>query len=125
VKNQKFDDQLNQVQDLMNKEKYKEALLLLDKLKMIEKTMDYDYNLTHKLYQLDSNTKSLYNQQIILNNLKKVSKQQHIITFHELKEVIKEKDGLDLPNEILRREIELLILRSLLDCRIEGNKLKI
>ena len=123
MKKKEFIDKLNQVQDLMKKEKYRDALLLLDKLKTVEKSMDFDYNLTHKLYQLDSNTQSLYNQQIILNNLQKMSKKQRSISFNELCRIIKEKNNLILPNDIVRREIELLILRNLLDCKIEGDKI--
>ena len=123
MKKKEFIDKLNQVQDLMKKEKYKDALLLLDKLKTVEKSMDFDYNLTHKLYQLDSNTQSLNNQQIILNNIQKMSKKQRSISFNELYQIIKEKDNLILPIDILRREIELLILRNLLDCKIEGDKI--
>ena len=123
MKKQEFIDKLNQVQDLMKKEKYKDALLLLDKLKTVEKSMDFDYNLTHKLYQLDSNTQSLNNQQIILNNIQKMSKKQSSISFNELYQIIKEKDNLILPIDILRREIELLILRNLLECKIEGDKI--
>ena len=123
MKKQEFIDKLNQVQDLMKKEKYRDALLLLDKLKTVEKSMDFDYNLTHKLYQLDSNTQSLNNQQIILNNIQKMSKKQSSISFNELYQIIKEKDNLILPIDILRREIELLILRNLLECKIEGDKI--
>jgi hypothetical protein len=123
MKNQEFIEQLNQVQDLMNKEKYKDALILLEKLKMLEKTEDFEYSLAHRLYQLDSNTQSLYNQQTILNNLQKISKKGKSISFDELNKIIKENNDLDLSNDILRREIELLILRDFLNCKIERDKI--
>ena len=50
-----FIKDLNDAQELMRNEKYKEALLLLGKLKEADKAGDFDYNLTHKLYQLISN----------------------------------------------------------------------
>jgi hypothetical protein len=44
--------------------------------KAIEKEGEFDYSLTHRLYQLLSNSYSLYNQQIILKVLKKNQKQK-------------------------------------------------
>ena len=118
-----FMNQLNEVQDLMNLEKYKEALILLDKLKEIEKNNNLNYNITHRLFQLDSNSRSLYNQQIILKYLNNISKSNDSISFQELNRLIKEKDELELSNDILRREVEILILRNLTTCRIDGEKL--
>ena len=72
---QEFIKNLNQVQNLLSQEKYQDAITLLATLKKKEKDGDFDYNLTHKLYQLDSNAKSLMNQHIlseILNNLSKI-----------------------------------------------------
>ena len=60
-----FTKDLSDAQELMRNEKYKEALILLGKLKEADKAGDFDYNLTHKLYQLLSNSQSLYNQQIV------------------------------------------------------------
>ncbi|MCJ7650443.1 MAG: hypothetical protein MUP85_17680, partial [Candidatus Lokiarchaeota archaeon] len=74
MKPNEFANRLNEVQELMAKEKYKEALVLLEGLKDLDKTSNFDYNLTHKLYQLDSNTRSLYNQQIILERLNSINK---------------------------------------------------
>ena len=66
VSSQEFIDKLNEVQELMLKEDYNNAIIILDKLKAIDKQNEFNYNLTHKLYQLDSNVRSLYNQQLIL-----------------------------------------------------------
>ncbi|MFW9898320.1 MAG: hypothetical protein ACFFDO_03560 [Candidatus Thorarchaeota archaeon] len=118
--NQDFIAQLNRAQDLMSQAKYKEASILLKNLKEIEKNSDFDYNLTHRLYQLYSNCRSLYNQKIILKYIDKISKYSSSVTFHELKNEIHE---IDLEEAILGREIELLILRGLLSCRIEKNKI--
>ncbi|MFX1386617.1 MAG: hypothetical protein ACFE9M_05310 [Promethearchaeota archaeon] len=118
-----FMNQLNKVQELMDLEKYKEAIILLDKLKEIEKNSNLNYDITHRLYQLDSNSRSLYNQQIILKQLSNISKMNYSISFHELNQVLKEKNKLELSNDILRREIEILILRNLLTCRIDGERL--
>ena len=118
-----FMNQLNEVQDLMNLEKYKEALILLGKLKEIEKNSNLNYNITHRLFQLDSNSRSLYNQQIILKNLKNISKSNDSFSFQELNLLIKENDELELSNDILRREVEILILRNLTTCKIDGEKL--
>jgi hypothetical protein len=93
----------------------------LDQLKEIEQKGDFDYSLTHKLYQLDSNTKSLYNQQILMKYLDKLQKEKKTITFEELKALCSEDLNLDI--KILRREIELLILRGVLSCKVEGNKI--
>ena len=116
-----FISKLNEVQDLMKEEKYEEALKILDNLKEIERNGDFDYSLTHKLYQYISNSKSLFNQQIILGKITEISKNQPSITFKELNKSIKQ--DLDLSEDILRREIELLILRGLISIKIEGEKL--
>jgi len=123
MSDKEFMNQLNEVQDLMNLEKYKEALILLDKLKEIEKNSNLNYNITHRLFQLDSNSRSLYNQQIILKNLNYISKLNDSVSFQELHLLIKENDELELSNDILRREVEILILRNLTTCRIDGEKL--
>ena len=93
------------------------------KLKKIESESDFGYNITHRLYQLDSNSRSLYNQQIILENIKNLSKTHDHISFKELNQVLKEKSELELSEDVLRREIELLILRNLLNCKIESEKI--
>ena len=74
MNNKEFMNHLNEVQKLMDLEKYKEAMILLDKLKEIEKNSNLNYDITHRLFQLDSNSRSLYNQQIILKNLDNISK---------------------------------------------------
>ena len=68
-----FTKQLMEVQELMKTEKYAEALVILSKLKDIEKKGDFDYSLTHKLYQLDSNCHSLYNQEKILKQISMIT----------------------------------------------------
>ena len=119
-----FVKQLNRTQDLMIQENYIEALNSIEDLKEIEKKSDFDYNLTHRLYQLDSNIHSLYNQQVILNHINEISKKLKLISFRELKILIKKSSKLNLNDDILRREIELLILRNLLNCKIDGDLLK-
>lgn len=118
-----FIDELNKVQDLISQEKYSEAISLLETLKEIEKQGNFNYNLTHKLYQLDSNALSLYNQQKILNYISRISQKQNSISFTELQKKLKKVDNIALDETILRREIEILILRGLVSCNIEGNKL--
>ena len=118
-----FIRKIQEVQLLMKDEKYQEALIILDKLKEIEKAGNFDYSLTHKLYQLISNSHSLYNQQILLKVIQKESSQQESISFTELKEILKERENIDIDEPILRREVEILILRSLLGCKIEGDEL--
>ena len=118
-----FIDELNKVQDLLSQEKYSEAISLLENLKEIEKQSNFNYNLTHKLYQLDSNTLSLYNQKKILDIISNLSQKQNAITFAELQKKLKEVDDIALDETILRREIEILILRELILCNIEGDKL--
>ena len=122
MESQEFVKQLIEVQELMKEERYAEALVLLSKLKEIEKKGEFDYNLTHKLFQLDSNCRSLFNQDKILKQIQNFSQNQNSISFQELKESLKTELNLDVG--ILRREVELLILRGLLKCKIEGNELK-
>ena len=117
-----FTKQLMEVQELMKTEKYAEALIILSKLKAIEKNGDFDYSLTHKLYQLDSNCHSLYNQEKILKQISSAAENQNSISLKNLKESLSPE--LILDDGMLRREIELLILRGLLNCKIEGNELK-
>ena len=111
-----------EVQELMKTENYAEALVILSKLKDIEKKGDFDYSLTHKLYQLDSNCHSLYNQEKILKKIRIFAENQNSIPLKNLKESLSPE--LILDDGLLRREIELLILRGLLNCKIEGNELK-
>ena len=122
MESQEFVKQLIEVQELMKEERYAEALVLLSKLKEIEKKGEFDYNLTHKLFQLDSNCRSLFNQDKILKQIQNFSQNQNSISFQELKESLKTELNLDVG--ILRREVELLILRGLLKSKIEGNELK-
>jgi len=49
-----FVKDLSDAQELMRNERYPEALIILGKLKEADKAGDFDYNLTHKLYQLQS-----------------------------------------------------------------------
>ena len=119
-----FVEQLNKAQELMIQEKYNEAINLIDELKEIERKSDFNYNLAHRLYQLDSNIHSLFNQQVILNHINEISRKQESISFQEINLLIKKSTKLDLSDDILRREIELLILRNLLNCEIDGDLLK-
>jgi len=116
-----FIEKLNDVRGLMTQEKYFDAIQILDKLKKIEKNSGYDYNydVIHQLYQLDSNCRSVYNQQIILNHLKNISDKMKSISFEELNQELKDKYNLNLNHQILRREVELLILRNKLYCKID------
>jgi len=120
---QDFIKQLNQVQELMQKENYKEAISIIEKLKEIETDSDYNYNLTHRLYQLDSNARSLYNQQIIIKYFRDLSKKYRTISFQDLAQMISTKKELNLTEDILRREIELLILRNQLPWKIEKDNI--
>lgn len=113
---------LADVSDLMAEEKYQDALILIDKLKEIEKKGDFDYSLTHKLYQLDSNTCSLFNQEVILNQINILAAKQTSISFKKLHELI--KNELNIDENTLRKEIELLILRDKIKSQIDGKELK-
>jgi hypothetical protein len=116
-----FLEKLNSIQELMSEEKYSEAIKILDKLKNLEKSsdIDYHYDLIHRLYQLDSNCRSAFHQQVILKFLKNISIKRKSITFKKLNQELREKGILVLNEEILRREIELLILRNQLYCKID------
>ncbi|MFX0081079.1 MAG: hypothetical protein ACFE94_04930 [Candidatus Hodarchaeota archaeon] len=120
-----FLEKLNSARELMSQEKYFEAIKILDNLKNIEKIsgIDYNYNLIHQLYQLDSNCNSAFNQQIILEQIRKLSSKKTSISFKELNLVLREKSEVNINEEILKREIELLILRNLLKCELKGNQL--
>jgi len=119
-----FLEKLNSVRELMSEEKYSDAMKILDDLKNIEKSsgINYNYDLIHQLYQLDSNCKSAFNQKIILEQLKRISFERTSLSFKEFNQLIKEKSGLNLPEQILRREIELLILRNLVNCELKGDQ---
>ena len=118
-----FINKLNEVQKFMRQESYKKAIDLIEKLKKLEKNGSFDYNLTHRLYQLDSNSRSLFNQQIILKTINILSDKYEYISFRELKQKLNDLHNLDLSEEILKREIEILILRNLLSCRIYEEKI--
>ena len=114
---------LNDAKELMRNEKYLDALVILNKLKEADKAGNFDYNLTHQLYQLISNSQSLYNQQRVLSVVKKISQKQMSISFIDLNEILDKQENVALDEQVLRREVEILILRSLLECKIEGNEL--
>ena len=118
-----FVKELNDAHELMRNERYPEALIILGKLKEADMAGSFDYNLTHKLYQLISNSQSLYNQQRVLSVVKKISQKQKSVSFIDLKEMLNKQENIELDELILRREVEILILRSLLECKIEGNDL--
>jgi len=118
-----FIKDLNDAKELMSNEKYQDALIILGKLKEADRAGNFDYNLTHKLYQLISNSQSLYNQQRVLSTIQKISQNQKSISFPKLMVILKEQENLDIDEQILRREVEILILRSLLEVNIEGNDL--
>jgi uncharacterized pyridoxamine 5'-phosphate oxidase family protein len=118
-----FVKDLTDAQELMRDEKYIDALVILNKLKEADKAGEFDYNLTHKLYQLISNSQSLFNQQRVLSVVKIISQKQKSISFIALNTILKEQEDVELDELILRREVEILILRSLLACKIEGNDL--
>ena len=118
-----FVKELNDAHELMRNERYPEALIILGKLKEADMAGSFDYNLTHKLYQLISNSQSLYNQQRVLSVVKKISQKQKSVSFIDLKEMLNKQENIELDELILRREVEILILRSLLECKIKGNDL--
>ena len=116
-----FQNQLNDAHKLMLEEKYKDAIIILEKLKDIEQKGNYNYNLTHQLFQLFSNAHSLYNQQKIKNELNTILMKQKVWPLEKLNQLLKERIGLDLDNKTFRKELELLILRGLIPCSIEGD----
>ena len=120
-----FYNKLMEAQNLMRHEKYKQALTSLEELKQLEKEGDFEYELIHQLYQLDSNAKSFYNQQIILGvlNSNTFPPDQKSIDIHDLDKYLKKEVGLDLDISTLKRELELLILRDLISIHIEDNKI--
>ena len=120
-----FYNKLMEAQNLMIHEKYKQALTSLEELKQLEKEGDFEYELIHQLYQLDSNAKSFYNQQIILGvlNSNTFPPDQKSIDIHDLDKYLKKEVGLDLDISTLKRELELLILRDLISIHIEDNKI--
>jgi Mn-containing catalase len=116
---------LNEARELMTQEKYTEAIVILENLKSSDKSneSDFNYELVHQLYQLDSNCKSAYHQQRILEIIKNLPIPNNSIKLEEIYKVLRVKENLDITEEILRREVELLILRNLLNCKIEGDQL--
>ena len=116
-----FKHQLNEAQKLMREESYKQALDLLTKLQSIEKDMDFDYNITHRLYQLLSNCQSLYNQHVILKYINELKLEKSSIKLQELMQLL--KDEIEIEESILGREVELLILRGLLSCKLDKNQI--
>ncbi len=118
-----FVKDLSDAQELMRNERYPEALIILGKLKEADKAGTFDYNLTHKLYQLISNSQSLYNQQRVLCVVKKISHKRKSISFIDLKKMLNKQENVELDEQILRREVEILILRSLLEVKIDGNQI--
>lgn len=122
---QEFIKLLNEARTLMTQEKYAEAKTILERLKDLDKSSEYDYNydLIHQLYQLDSNCQSAYHQQRILEIIKIMPITKNLIKLDEINKFLRVKGDLNISEEILRREVELLILRNLLNCKMEGDQL--
>ena len=120
-----FNEHLRDIRELMIQEKYSDALVTIDMLKELDKKGDHDfsYNLMHQLYQLDSNCRSAFHQQIILEIIKDISNKEQPISLNKLNQLVRDKSNLKMGSEILRKEVELLILRDLLKCKIEGNQI--
>ena len=118
-----FAQKLVEVQDLMKNENYEEAIVILEKLKEIDKKGDFDYNLTHKLYQLISNTHSLYHQKIIVNEINSMMLKKKVYPISEIHQLINERTNLNLELADFKKEIELLILRNILTGSIDGDLL--
>jgi len=121
----KFNENLEEIRKLMIQEKYSEALVISSMLKELDKKGEYDfsYNMMHKLYQLDSNSRSAFHQQILLKIIKDNKNEKQSISLAELNQLVKEKSNLKIGGEILKKEVELLILRDLLKCKIDGNQI--
>ncbi len=122
---QEFIKLLNEARTLMSQEKYADAMTILEILKNSDKSSEYDYNydLIHQLYQLNSNCQSAYNQQRILKIIKIIPITKNSIKLDEINKLLRVKGDLNISEEILRREVELLILRNLLHCKMEGDQL--
>ncbi|MFX1396698.1 MAG: hypothetical protein ACFFAS_06595 [Promethearchaeota archaeon] len=116
-----FIKQLNEAQDLMKEEKYEDSIVILERLKIIEEQGKFDYKLTHKLYQLLSNSHSFLNQKTIVNAIQELLIKQKSISIKELNDLIKERTNLNINDAEFRREIEILILRGILPYNINGN----
>jgi hypothetical protein len=120
---EQFVKELSSAQSFMAEEEYEKALEVLYNLREIEKKGDFDYSLTHKLYQLISNSESLLNQQKILGTLKKFESQREKIAFDSLSKILKDENNFSLESGIIRREIEMLILRGKVNYKIQGDSL--
>ncbi len=116
-----FISKLNKIQELLSKEEYEFALDIAQELITIEKEGDFPYNLTHRLYQLNSNAISLNNQSKILPSLQILKKSLKTIEIVEFHQYLKEKEGVSIDIEILRKELELLILRGKIKAIISNN----
>jgi hypothetical protein len=123
LKTQEFIAKLNEVDILLSNEQYESALTIIDQLKEIEKEGDFDYNLIHRLYQMDSNVRSLLNQKRILEVITSLMKGKKEITLQNVGDKLNKNFELTLDPSILLREVELLILRGLLSCKVKGNTL--
>jgi len=120
-----FKKLLNEARELMAQEKFAQALVILENLKIGDRNSehDYNYNLIHQLYQLDSNCKSAYHQEIILEIITNIPITKNSISFIELNKILSDEKSLNISEEILRREVELLILRNMVSGKIEKNQL--
>jgi hypothetical protein len=120
---EKFVRRLAEAEDLIKEEKYQESLNLLSELKEIELQENFDNSITHKLYQLISNAESLLNQKNIIEALSDVAQKHDQMDFEALSTYFRKYKNLDLTPPIIRREIELLILRDKIPYKIKQNSL--
>ncbi|TFF99637.1 MAG: hypothetical protein EU541_04430 [Promethearchaeota archaeon] len=123
MKPEEFIRQLVEAEDLIKEENYTEALKILSELRKEEQKEDFDPNLTHKLYQLISNAESLLNQSSLIEGLIELAQKNHSIAFKDLSEYFSKHKNINLKPAIIRREIELLILREKIPYKIKQNKL--
>jgi replicative DNA helicase len=125
MEEEKFVNELMRAQKLVKNEEYEDAMKLLNELKKIESEEDFNYNLTHKLYQLISNTESLLNQKVILEMIREKSNDNKSISIQELHKALSGRESLSLSKSTLKREIELLILRGSLEAKLDADKIKL
>lgn len=106
-----FKKKLAEAEKLIQEQDFIGALNLLEKMKRYD-DRKFDDSLVHHFYMLYSNVQSRVHGDLIYENLLPLSEKMDKIAYSEVDTLLKKK-GVDLDSNIIKRELEILILKGI------------
>jgi hypothetical protein len=110
-KKTKFAVKLEEAKGLIKEKKLEEALLLLERMKGYNDDI-FDDSMVHEFYMLHSNVQSTVRGKLIYEKLLPISESKEKISYQEAFGILGEA-LIGLNEEIIRRELEILILKGI------------